>query len=127
MTINHDVLKRSIVLICILFLTAGIMTVAPGCAGSKGQGGSAEEIDVLQGVWVLNKTTTYEFDGQGNGSLGHGDHGHDFTYTIKGDVLTIRLGDSGKEAEYSFALEDDVLSLTDRSKTSAKPATLTRK
>lgn len=103
------------------------MTVVPGCAGPADQTNSAEDLDVLQGVWVRNKTTNYEFDGQGHGNLGHGDHGHSFTYAIEGDVLTIRLGDSAKEAVYSFALEDDVLTLTDKGATEGKAFTLTRK
>ena len=74
---------------------------------------SKKESDAdIYGVWARNEKTDYTFKTDGTGTLGHGDHSHEFTFVIEDDTITIRLSDSGNESKYNFVFEKDILSLS---------------
>lgn len=90
------------VVLAILILI--IVLIVKGCS----VGGS----DVLKGKWDLDGTTAYEFSGKGNGALLLPNVTYDFTYTIKGDQISIDYeNESVRDGTYTFSVEEDKLTL----------------
>lgn len=67
----------------------------------------------LTGKWDLDGTTTYKFDGKGNGAMVLPSVSYDFTYTINGDELVIDfVNDTLRDSTYKFTIKKGVLTMT---------------
>ncbi len=73
---------------------------------------SSHDNNPIQGKWNMDGVTVYEFRDSGRGSLILPSAQYDFTYEISEDKLQIFFEYEGaKDAEYSFKIEDDILTL----------------
>ena len=95
-----------------------IVLIVKGCSGGT---------DVLKGKWDLDGTTAYEFSGDGNGALLLPNVTYEFTYEIKKDQISIDYeNESVRDGTYTFAVEDNTLTLIGGEGTVGGTYTLTR-
>jgi len=68
--------------------------------------------DALKGIWALDESTAYAFDGKGGGTLRLPMGSYAFSYTIEDNVVTLDFADESlNDASYSFLLGRDALTL----------------
>ena len=68
--------------------------------------------DKLKGAWTLDESTSYEFDGQGGGTLRLPLGSYTFTYTVEENVVALDFADEAvADASYSFAIDGKTLTL----------------
>lgn len=66
----------------------------------------------IEGVWVYNDYTKYEFKENGNGCLYVDEEKYDYKYLIENDMLKIDFKDSFiQDCEYKFSVEKKQLTL----------------
>lgn len=66
----------------------------------------------LVGVWHMDEVTTYEFYRNGEGAMVLPSAEYEFTYSVSDDTLSIDFNFEGaKDAEYTFAIEGNTLTL----------------
>lgn len=66
----------------------------------------------VEGTWVYDQYTQYEFDGKGNGCMCLEEYHYEYTYSIKDDVLSIDFKDeSVHDCTYTFSLENATLTI----------------
>lgn len=85
------------------------------------------KVDVLAGRWNMDDVTAYHFDGKGKGALVLPHAQYVFSYTIEEDVLCIDFDHEGaKDAEYTFHVEGDTLTLNGGNATTKGEFVLTK-
>lgn len=68
--------------------------------------------DELKGVWALDQTTVYEFDGNGKGTLRLPLNDYVFTYALDKNIVSIDFTDEhATDAIYSYSVDDSTLIL----------------
>lgn len=68
--------------------------------------------DVMEGIWVYDKYTQYEFDGKRNGCMYLEELHYDYSYKLKGNQLSMDFADEAvHDCSYEFNIQDDVLTL----------------
>ncbi len=68
--------------------------------------------DALKGIWALDSTTVYEFDGKGGGALVLPLNTYDFSYTAEDGTLAIDFIDpSAFDAVYRYSVKGSTLTL----------------
>lgn len=83
--------------------------------------------DPLMGRWNMDAVTSYEFSRNGKGTLILPSAQYDFTYTIDDNVLNIDFDyDGAKDAQYTFTVDGDVLTLDGGNSTTQGIYELTR-
>lgn len=66
----------------------------------------------LEGIWVYDESTKYEFDFDGKGGMYIGKKKYNYTFTIDGDELKMDFEDpSVHDAVYTFYVNGDKLKL----------------
>lgn len=97
----------------VLALIAVILLIVfcvKGC--SKGNPTEYSSPESLIGQWRLNSSTTYSFDGDGNGEMMLPTSVYAFTYKAEAGVLTIDFVSSTlSDCTYTFTVKDDTLTL----------------
>ena len=84
----------------ILFIVAAVM-IAKGLRR-----------DELKGIWALDQTTVYEFDGKGGGTLHLPLGDYAFSYTAEENRLTTDFSDErATDAAYNYSVDGSVLTL----------------
>lgn len=115
--------RRKVIGIAVFTLTAIAVLIAMILIIKNGIG-----TDKLHGVWRLDDTTSYEFDGKENGAMLISDSKYRFTYEIKKDKLFIDYeSDILVDGEYTFKVKRDVLTLTGENGTSGDTYELNKK
>lgn len=67
----------------------------------------------LQGKWVYDEYTAYEFDGAGNGCMCFEDVHYEYTYTVDKNELKIDFkDDSVRDCSYTFQINDGLMIIT---------------
>lgn len=67
---------------------------------------------VIKGTWIYDSYTSYEFDGEGNGCMCLEEIRYNYTYKIKGDILSIDFkDDSLRDCSYTFQIDGSKLTL----------------
>ena len=83
--------------------------------------------DPLTGRWNMDEVTSYEFYSGGKGMLMLPTTEYEFSYTVSERVLNIDFTYEGaKDAQYSFTVEGDTLTLEGGSDTTQRTYTLYR-
>lgn len=114
--------QRQIAILC-LTIVAVIIFIAMILFIKKSLGS-----DKLQGTWVLDESTSYQFDGDENGAMLISDSKYRFTYEIKKDKLFIDYeNDILVDGEYTFKVKKDVLTLIGGEGTSGNTYELNKK
>ena len=68
--------------------------------------------DVIEGTWIYDQYTQYEFDGKNDGCMCLEELHYEFTYTVKGDSLKMDFEDpSVHDCEYKFKIDGNSLIL----------------
>ena len=68
--------------------------------------------DELKGIWALDQTTVYEFDGRGSGSLHLPLGDYAFYYTVEDKRLSIDFSDEqAADAAYSYSIDGSIMTL----------------
>ena len=68
--------------------------------------------DELEGVWALDQTTVYEFDGKGSGILRLPLGNYAFSYTVEDNCLAIDFADEkATDAVYKYSVDGSMLTL----------------
>lgn len=81
----------------------------------------------LKGKWDLDGVTTYAFYAGGKGELILPDVAYEFTYTAKDGQLTIDFQYTGaKDAQYTYRIKGDTLTLSGGNATTTGTYVLTR-
>lgn len=70
------------------------------------------EKDPLEGLWVCDEVTSYQFDGKGNGELILPGKAHPFEYTLEKENVTLRFEEEISEAVYQWKMEGETLIFT---------------
>lgn len=67
---------------------------------------------VLNGTYVYNEDTKYNFDGKGKGSMQFRTDEYEYTYLVDGETLKLDFVDEGNvDATYNFKIEGNTLTL----------------
>ena len=73
---------------------------------------SNQGLQELQGVWVYDEYTKYEFDGNGNGCMCLENWHYEYTYSVSGDRLSLDFEDEAvHDCAYLYLIEEDTLNL----------------
>ena len=70
--------------------------------------------DALAGIWNLDGTTVYQFDGKGEGAMILPGNTYSFVYTMNEDEKMVSIDfkdENATDDTYSYRLEDDILTL----------------
>ena len=109
---RHGRYRRSGVqpwLVITLVVVLAVLTVVALLLGMKGCTTEAN----IEGRWDLDGTTVYEFYPEGKGALVLSTMSFEFTYTVEGNQVSIDFADErATDAQYEFAISDDLLMLT---------------
>lgn len=88
----------------------------------------AKKPNVLVGTWVYDEHTQYIFEKDGTGKLLADDVAYDYIYSVEGDRLTIDFTkDIVRDCEYTFTIDNGILSLVGGSGTDGGSYKLNRK
>jgi len=70
------------------------------------------DLNAVEGAWIYDAYTSYEFDGKGNGCMRLEELSYEYTYTVKDNKLTINFkDDSVRDCTYAFSIKDDTLTI----------------
>lgn len=70
------------------------------------------DLNAVEGTWIYDAYTSYEFDGKGNGCMHLEELSYEYTYTVKDNELTINFkDDSVRDCTYVFSIKDDTLTI----------------
>lgn len=106
-----------IIAICVLFV------ILVGCGVLLFSGNRSS----LEGVWDLDGVTVYRFDSKNTGALVLPSGEYAFVYTKDGNSLSIDFAsERAKDAQYTFAVKGDVLTLVGGTDTTNGTYYLTR-
>ena len=73
---------------------------------------NTESKQSLEGIWVYDESTKYEFDSDGKGGMYIGKTKYSYTFTIDDNELKIDFEDSAvHDAVYTFSVNGDKLKL----------------
>ena len=98
---RRRVIRRLLVLVLLVLFIVAVVMIAKGLCR-----------DELKGVWALDQTTVYEFDGRGSGTLHLPLGDYAFSYAIEDKQLTIDFSDErAADAIYRFSIDSSVLTL----------------
>ncbi len=74
----------------------------------------AKKSNDLTGRWSLDDVTVYSFDGKGHGEMALPLNTYEFSYVVDGGKIKIDfISENAEDREYSYAISDDTLILTD--------------
>ena len=100
-TKRRRILRRTLVLSLIIVFVAAVIMIAKGL-----------HRDELKGIWSLDQTTVYEFDGKGKGTLHLPLNDYAFTYTIDNNSVSIDFTDEhATDTAYTYSVDGAILIL----------------
>lgn len=70
------------------------------------------EKDPLEGLWVCDEVTSYQFDGKGNGKLILPGKTHSFEYALEKETVTLRFEEEIPEVLYQWKMGNETLIFT---------------
>lgn len=96
--------KRRIMLV-VVFALVLTMTILSCTASGKEQ-------KVIEGIWVYDEYTKYEFDGKRNGCMYLDYLEYEYKYRVSGNKLSLDFKDERvHDCVYQFVIEKDVLKI----------------
>lgn len=103
--------RRWIIIIAAVILGILIMVVVLAINHNKNVK-NAELMKSLEGIWIYDENTKYEFDSDGKGGMYIGETKYIYTFNVYGDELKMDFEDSAvHDATYNFSVSDDKLKL----------------
>ena len=110
------------IILLVTVITVNIFSLS-GC-GDKDSSAA-----VLNGTYVYDELTQYEFDGKGNGCMRlENEYHYEYKYSVSGDTLMLDFeADEVHDATYTFNLDNDKLTLTGGEGTTGGTYILTKK
>ncbi len=73
---------------------------------------SGADLNAVEGTWIYDTYTSYEFDGKGNGCMHLEELNYEYTYTVKDNDLKIDFKDNSvRDCNYTFSIKDDTLTI----------------
>lgn len=96
----------------IIFLTALTITLIIFAVLLLKPNSENKTADTLNGVWVYDQYTKYEFDGFGEGCMCLEDTHYEYSYIIDKNTISIDFkNESVHDCEYTFEITDNTLML----------------
>ena len=76
---------------------------------------SKSQFDKLQGTWIYDEHTKYEFDGMGNGCMYYNTLEYEYKYSILQNIVSLDFEDNVvHDCEYEFSVDNGKLKLIGR-------------
>lgn len=99
--------QEKMMLSTIVIIAASIVLAISVWIGIGSKSSLAEE---LEGLWIYDSVTSYEFDVDGHGMLHVQDRAFNFEYHVNGKTLTIDFEDEiVEDCEYKISFENEML------------------
>lgn len=91
-----------ITLLVLAILIVGIVLICKSCSNDNS----------IEGIWIYDESTHYCFNEDGTGCMGIGDEDYEYTYTVKGNTVSIDFAQSFlHDCKYTFMIKGDTLTL----------------
>lgn len=89
---------------------------------------SSKDLSVLDGIYVYDESIKYEFDGSGKGTMNIDEqYKFEYTYKIKKEQLILNfIDDAVHDATYTYSLKGDILTLVGGEGTAGGEYTLSK-
>ena len=98
-----------VIVVAALCILAAVIAVAIWNSSDTGEDSRSSP---LEGVWVYDESTKYEFDKDGRGAMFIGKTEYSYSFKIKGSKLRIDFdNDAVHDATYDFSVKGDKLTL----------------
>lgn len=102
--------RRWLIIIAAVILI--VLTVIIVTAVNHNNVKNADLRESLEGIWIYDESTKYEFDTEGKGGMYIGKTKYSYTFTIDDDELKMDFEDSAvHDAVYTFYVNGDKLKL----------------
>ena len=109
---KHQKRRKQEKYIAIIFGILLFVGIAVSIIALKGSGNNEELTKEMQGLWIYDSITSYQFDAENKGVLRVEDQEYHFTYKVRRDKVRINFNDDiVKDCVYGVSFENGYLYL----------------